>query len=98
MKARAYRDVALVRQFLLLTAAAGFDAETLEPIEQVDDDLLLNSGDNKRTAELLTRLGFPSTVRDVENTKKRLDRCLLEVGSRVLSPPRVGACRSASDE
>lgn len=85
MKARACQDAGLVRLYLLLTSSAGFDAKTMRPIEEVDDDLMLKSGDNKRAAELLTELGYASTVRDVENTKKRLDRCLLDIGTKLLN-------------
>ncbi|RTL61527.1 MAG: hypothetical protein EKK41_27090 [Hyphomicrobiales bacterium] len=84
MKARASQDAALIRHFAILVYEAGFDAETMKPVKEVDDDLMLKSGDNKRIAEQLAEFGFPTTVRDIENSKKRLDRSLLEVGARVL--------------
>lgn len=83
MKARAFQDAGLVRHYALLVSEAGFDTETLQAVREVDDDLMLSSGDNKFTAELLTEFGYPTTVRDVENSKKRLARSLLEVGARI---------------
>ena len=83
MKARAFQDAGLVRHYALLVSEAGFDTETLQPVREPDDDRMLSSGNNKFTAELLTEFGHPTTVRDVENSKKRLARCLLEVGARI---------------
>jgi len=82
IKARALQDTGLVRYFALLVSEAGFDIATMLPVKEVDDDLMLRSGDNKRIAEQLTDYGLPSTVRDVENSKKRLDRALLQIGAQ----------------
>lgn len=81
---RAQRDPALIRHYALLVVSSGFEVQSMRPIDDVDDDRMLMSGDNKRIAERLTSLGFATTTRDVENTKKRLDRLLLEVATRVL--------------
>lgn len=90
MKSRAFEDAGLVRHYALLVSQAGFDTETLQPISDIDDEPKLSSGDNKSTAELLTEFGFPTTVRDVENSKKRLNRSLLEVGARLFDPTTPG--------
>lgn len=84
MKERAPHDPSLVRLFALLVSEAGFDDNKLSRRDNVhDDDDVLSVCDSKRTAELLTEFGHPSTARDVENTKKRLNRCLLDVGDRM---------------
>lgn len=83
MKTRAFDDAGLVRHYALLVSEAGFDADNLKPVRDVDDDLTLCAGDNKHTAELLTEFGYPTTVRDVENSNKRLKRSLLDVGTRM---------------
>lgn len=90
VKGRALQDAGLVRHYCLILHEAGFDVETMRPVREVDDDLMLKSGDNKRIAELLTDYDIPTSVRDIENSKRRLDRILLSVGKRVLRQTAPG--------
>lgn len=85
MKARALEDAALVRLYALMVSQAGFDTKTLQSVQHVDEDDMVRSGDNKKAAALLTEFGYPTSVRDVENCKRRLSRVLLEVGERMFS-------------
>ncbi len=95
-KDRAMRDPELVRLVGLIFSEAGFDRAALEPLGNVlDDDEILGVTDSKRVAELLTEYGCPSTARDVENCKKRLNRFLRDVGEQMFSRlSQVQAMRS----